>query len=415
MNSLYRVIAALLLVYTALVGCAEFRPKPIEATTFLQRAESLTQEDITVTVAIPTTDEARQLFDTKLHEYHIQPIWIRIQNNSDQPVWFHPHTVDSHYYSAHEVAWISHRTGSEKTNQLIDDHFHNQSMPYFVPARNKVAGFVFVNLKLGTKYVPVDVMTTDRVLSFEFFIKVPGLKTDYDKVNFDALYTRSDIADLKDEDAVRRWVNALPCCTTNEKGSVNGDPINLVIIASDLALKRGFLRVGWDETAALTVGSAAKTAMAGITDERYKNAPFSALYLFSRPQDIGLQKARQNIHQRNHLRLWLAPVTCNGTPVWVGQISRDIGIRLTSKTSTFTTHKIDPNVDDVRDGLVLDLYKAKVIDAYGFVKGVGAATPDAPRENLTGDPYFTDGLRAVVFLLKGPMPTEPVRYLNWDE
>jgi hypothetical protein len=30
--------------------------------------------------------------------------------------------------------------------------------------------------------------------------------------------------------------------------------------------------------------------------------------------------------------------------------------------------------------------------------GVGAATPDAPRRNLTGDIYFTDGYRAVMVL-----------------
>ena len=36
----------------------------------------------------------------------------------------------------------------------------------------------------------------------------------------------------------------------------------------------------------------------------------------------------------------------HGKPVWVGQISRDIGSRLTIHSSTFTTHKIDPDVDD---------------------------------------------------------------------
>ena len=34
----------------------------------------------------------------------------------------------------------------------------------------------------------------------------------------------------------------------------------------------------------------------------------SDLYLFGRPQDLALQKARDNIHQRNHLRLWLSPM-----------------------------------------------------------------------------------------------------------
>ena len=74
----------------------------------------------------------------------------------------------------------------------------------------------------------------------------------------------------------------------------------------------------------------------------------SDLYLFGRPQDLALQKARDNIHQRNHLRLWLSPMRYHGKQVWVGQISRDIGSRLTIHSPTFTTHKIDPDVDEAR-------------------------------------------------------------------
>jgi hypothetical protein len=44
----------------------------------------------------------------------------------------------------------------------------------------------------------------------------------------------------------------------------------------------------------------------------------------------------------------------NGTPVWVGQISRDIGVHLTTKT--ITTHKIDPGVDGARWYLMQDIF-----------------------------------------------------------
>ena len=39
--------------------------------------------------------------------------------------------------------------------------------------------------------------------------------------------------------------------------------------------------------------------------------------------------------------------------MWVGQVSRDIGVRFTWRTWNLTTHKIDPDVDDARD-YVLD-------------------------------------------------------------
>ena len=81
----------------------------------------------------------------------------------------------------------------------------------------------------------------------------------------------------------------------------------------------------------------------------------SDLYLFGRAQDLALQKARDNIHQRNHLRLWLSPMRYHGKQVWVGQISRDIGSRLTIHSPTFTTHKIDPDVDEARAALSEDM------------------------------------------------------------
>ena len=73
--------------------------------------------------------------------------------------------------------------------------------------------------------------------------------------------------------------------------------------------------------------------------------------MFGRAQDLALQKARDNIHQRNHLRLWLSPMRYHGKQVWVGQISRDIGSRLTIHSPTLTTHKIDPDVDEARTAL----------------------------------------------------------------
>ena len=46
----------------------------------------------------------------------------------------------------------------------------------------------------------------------------------------------------------------------------------------------------------------------------------------------------------------------------------------------------------------------------GYVTGVGTAERTVPRRNLTGDPYFTDGLRAVAVF--ADMRTNPT-FLNW--
>ena len=63
-----------------------------------------------------------------------------------------------------------------------------------------------------------------------------------------------------------------------------------------------------------------------------------------------------------------------------------------------TTHRIDPDVDEARDYVVEDLMHVGRLERAGYVDGVGPCDQSAPRRNLTGDPYYTDGKRAVVFL-----------------
>jgi hypothetical protein len=48
--------------------------------------------------------------------------------------------------------------------------------------------------------------------------------------------------------------------------------------------------------------------------------------------------------------------------------------------------------------VIEDLAAAGRVRAAGYVGGVGECSPAAPRRNLTGDPYFTDGKRAVILL-----------------
>ena len=103
-----------------------------------------------------------------------------------------------------------------------------------------------------------------------------------------------------------------------------------------------------------------------------------------------------------------------GKSVFVGQVSRDIGVRFTTKTWPPVTHKIDPDIDEARHALIEDLLFSQTLAKVGFVNGVGRATPSRPRENLTGDPYFTDGLRTVLFFDQGPISMDEIVELDWE-
>ena len=64
-----------------------------------------------------------------------------------------------------------------------------------------------------------------------------------------------------------------------------------------------FIRAGWDETETITGSTSWKTMRSFIGGGEYRYSPVSGLYVFGRPQDVAFQKARDNIHERNHLRL----------------------------------------------------------------------------------------------------------------
>ena len=186
----------------------------------------------------------------------------------------------------------------------------------------------------------------------------------------------------------------------DKKDKDYGDPLNIAFVGEIQDLYYALLRAGWDETETIYGGSLIKTGLSALVGGEYRYSPVSALYVFGRAQDAAFQRARSSINERNHLRIWLTPLRYEGKPVWIGQISRDIGVRFTAKT--ITTHKIDPDVDETREFLLEDLAYSQGLAAFGYVKGVGAAPIDEPRGNLTGDPYFTDGLRVVMWASESP-------------
>jgi hypothetical protein len=156
-----------------------------------------------------------------------------------------------------------------------------------------------------------------------------------------------------------------------------------------------------------------RTVASSLFGSKYTTSPVSPLYLFDRPQDIALQKARETVDERNHLRLWRAPVTYQGKKVFVGQISRDIGVKFSSKT--FVTHKIDPVVDEARLYIALDMIESQDIKALGYVKGVGVSDREKTQYNYTEDPYYTDGKRVVLIFSEESVPIEDIEYLPWEQ
>jgi hypothetical protein len=395
-------------------ACATFSPTPMDEVGFKDRAQTQSKNGITVTIAVLSAEEAKAVFDTKLDKKKIQPIWVEITNETDEFHAFLPRSVDSNYHSPLEVAQKSHNMWSKKSNQAKRKFYHQNRMPFELTPGETQSGFVFGDRSKGVRWMVVIVIGENSFESFEFIIEVPGFKADFHKLEDVVIYAEDDYTDL-DEDGLLEWIEEQPAFVTNKDGSKTGDPLNLIIIGEAEAVWPAFLRMGWDPTAAMTTGSALKTGVFGIFGGGYRYAPISDLYVYGRAQDIALQKIRNNIHYRNHLRLWEAPVKYQGRPVLIGQISRDIGSRMTTKSKTLTTHRIDPDVDDTRASLIQDFLYAQKLDVFGFAGGVGKITIEDPRGNLTGDIFFTDGRRAVMSLSADPIDYEDIDFFHWHE
>jgi len=397
----------------------DYSPHP-EERSFLERAHTRREGEVETTVAVPSDRESERLFGVRLARHGFQAVWLEIVNGGDEPLWLDRVQLDPDYYTPLEAAHLVHFAmgkrlvafgllgwlflpllplmplkllGARAANQRLDKVFRAVSFPTgVIPPGKKVSGYLFTPLDEAVKQVDVRLLGRSRSLDFPFTVEVPGLVLPHPPQEAEAAGKAEEL----DQAALKIWLERQPRCTSNARGTVEGDPLNLVIVGDRASIEECL--GAWDETESLTLGTAWKTAKAFLLESHYRYSPVSPLYLGGREQDLALQRARLSLNQRLHLRLWTTSVRFDGQPVWIGQVSRDIGVRFTPRTWNLKTHLIDPDVDEARNYVLDGLRVNGRVARFGFVPGVEAAPAAAPRRNLTGDSYFTDGLRAVAVL-----------------
>jgi LssY C-terminus len=415
---LYKILIGVLLLcaFAATITFFEsstFSPVPNVDASFIARAEEKSAPGIKVKMSALGARESQQSFGEDLAKYNIQPIWLSIENETDDQLVFLPITMDPDYYSPYEVSYRFHGAFAFTANRARDEFFLKHQIASILPAHSTTTGFMYGVLDTGIKYAHVVLAGRNRIEAFDFALLVPGPAFVGTNIRADEIYRGKSIGNL-DLDSLRTTFAKQGCCTTNSAGTRDGDPLNLVIVEGQQDPIIPFIARGWHLARQLNVSSALDTARAFIFRDEFLTSPVSPLYVFGRKEDLALQKARSTINERLHARFWLTPYTFESRKVWIGQISRDIGVRLTDQTWNLTTHKIGPDVDFDRSYLLQDLLMSGFVNQYGYVDGVRAAPASAPRTNLTGDPYYTDGLRAVVFLSNQTTSLAAIERLPWE-
>ena len=415
---MYKIFVAVLLLCSLVMAInffetSSFMPDPNADASFIARAQQKSAAGIKVKMSALGARESQQSFGEDLAKYDIQPVWLSIENDTDEQFVFLPITMDPDYYSPYEVSYRFHGALSFAANRARDEFFLKRQVASILPPHATTTGFIYGVLDAGIKYAHVVVAGNNRIEAFDFALLVPGAAFVGTDIRIDKIYPGKSIGNLQ-LDSVRTTFAKQICCTTNSEGTRYGDPLNLVIVEGKQDPIVPFIARGWHLARQLNVSSAIDTARAFIFRDEFLTSPVSPLYVFGRKEDLVLQKARSTINERVHARFWLAPYTFENRRVWIGQVSRDIGVRLTDQTWNLTTHKIAPDVDFDRSYLLQDLAMSGFVEQYGYVDGVGAAPSSAPRTNLTGDPYYTDGLRAVVFLSNQTTSLAAIERLPWE-
>ena len=404
---------ALAAVMSLLAACASFEPRAVDVREGPGEILTASEQGLTVSTTILSDAQAETLYGVDLGGAGLQAIWLRIENGSPNARWLLASALDAAYFPPGEAAALFRAKFDEATEAAVESHFRQLAVPLKSEPGSVNEGYLLAPRHEGGRYVVVKLFSDEGVVDFGFPVALPDGEFDFERLHPERVYGGQELPDL-DLAGLRESLRGLPCCVTDEQGERMGDPLNLVLVGHPDDLLAAAARAGWAFTHRLTFDSIRRTIGAALSGAAYPVAPVSPLYLLGRSQDLALQRARNNIVQRNHLRLWLAPFRFEGRSVWIGQVSRDVAVKLTTKSATLTTHVIDANVDEAREHLLQTLLDAGAVERFAFVTGLPPVTSTAPRSNLTGDPWYTDGLRLVVMLSAGAAtPPEAVEFIEW--
>jgi hypothetical protein len=319
----------------------------------------------------------------------VQPVWVEIRNDTADTLWLLRSGSDPDYFSPLEVAWSAHSLLGGRSNASIDEHFDRLAFPNPIRAGQTVTGLLYTNPHPVTRLLNIDLLGNRTMIPFSLLLKVPG-DEDRRAVPELAMETETEITDFPDLDTLRVALERLPHCAAAD-GSACGEPLNMIFIGTIENLGAAVTRRGFRRD--------------------IREADLS-LHVFGRPPEFVARKRVQANAAATWLRAWRAPISYRGQPVFVVQAGRPVGGRF--KTDDASTARLHADVDEVRNLVIQSFMYSGGLEAVGFLPSVGAVPRSQPRVLEDGTRYFTDGVRAVLFLSTRPLTFADVRFLDWE-
>jgi len=376
-------------------GCATTKPTSVDPLAYKDRTKRSINEDVTVTVAVPTIAEAQAIYGVELAAKKIQPVWLEVKNESADTYWFLPSGLDPDYFSPLEVAFAYHKAFAADANAALNEHLLNLNFPIRSPIQtgSRASGYIFTNWIKGMKVIDVDLVGDDFSQNFTFFAPNPDSDIGQDIIErIESMFSASELQNVESEAELRQALEQLPCCVSNEKGGPSAEPLNVVIIGAFDDWTTAFNRRG------------------------YRYQVLNPRYAFGRAQDISGHKLSRGYTraQAHTIRIWQTPIRYIGKPVWVAQTSTRLGGRFAEKAPAEVTSPVNPKVDEARYDLAQDLAYSQALVKIGFTKGAGSSQSTTTEQGSGNVHYTTDGLRVALIFGDRPASLDKIDFFDWE-
>lgn len=203
------------------------------------------------------------------------------------------------------------------------------------------------------------------------------------------------VADLNLPLFTQELIDSIPRRVSDPTGAP-GDRVNFIILGSQEQVQTAFKNGGWVTVDKTVRDAVLQGVISSLSKDAYVTMPMSLLQLFGRSQDFGYAQGEplRVVASRHHFRIWKAPFDLQGTTVWVGAGTHDIGFDRDQRNNGLT-HKIDPNVDGERE------YIKDSLTQTGMVAKVDYITPADPitkAKTAHGEEFTSDGRTVIIYL-----------------
>ncbi len=175
----YKILAAAILLFIAAAAAAFlnsfwFKPDSSADAIFISRAQKKAVPGIRISISALGARESQQSFGEDLASHNIQPVWLSIENDTDDQLAFLPITMDPDYYSPYEVSYRFHGNVSYAANRARNEFFLRRQISSILPPHSITTGFVYGVLDAGVKYAHIVIAGKNRLETFDFALPVPG-------------------------------------------------------------------------------------------------------------------------------------------------------------------------------------------------------------------------------------------------